>query len=144
MMRVEAHPTAGAERFVNLEVLVTDTPAPFSARRDLDRAGRKRLATHLGKRHIQAILARVQAHWRSDSNRLACMEFQRSRRGRREDRWADVEAFAADIRAGALPPGGMVYVESGGLLLPIDGTRRLMASLESGYTTMDAIVLRPA
>lgn len=61
-------------------------------------------------------------------------------------RWAKVEQFEADLLAGdEFPPPVLLHPSitgrSDGLLLPIDGARRLMAHLEAGIHEVTVIVV---
>ena len=143
-MNVESKLDGGCERFLNIEVRPTDEAIDFDDT-CVDQAGRKHLR---GAVPYVAIKGTVSAQWIDESNRWACMEYQKRRKGRkRQNRWDAVEAIAEQLQAGKQIPGPVYLhpsISGTGRYRAIDGARRTMALAESGLSCIPCVVLRRA
>lgn len=139
-MDVQMHERKGAERFINIDVLLTNESASFYEK-DLDPTGRKRLLYITGGNY-RAVKGIAAVSWKSPDDRLKCIDYQTGR-----GRWKKVVQYADRLRNGDRPKNGPVYMHPSitsqidGKLMAIDGTRRLMAYLEAGFDQVEVVVL---
>jgi len=137
-LAVEFDEEWGAERFISIEVELTDDLVEFDPA-TLDVAGRKRFRRQAKLPH-RAIRGWATISWKSEQDRERCIVDQSDR-----GRWRRVRRHIRKIRHGVMQPGGPVYlhpsITCGDKLRPIDGTRRLMACLELAIPRIPVVVL---
>lgn len=141
---VRVNPNKGCERFIDFSVDVSDDGLTLDERR-LGRAGRRAILANAGDKAYRAVKGRARISWKSDDHRMRCIAEQ-TRRGR----WQDVLDSSARMRNGEYPSSGPVFIHPSlatshdGMLIPVDGARRLMGYLEAGHHEVGVIVLVPA
>jgi len=126
------------ERFVNLEVHVSDTPleADLSL---LDGTGRRNLRSHSNGLGYEAVAGTARISWKSDADREACLA-DHEQDEKRERRWQRVQEILRRMQDGEFPQFAHAYLHPSltGLddLMVIDGTRRMIAYLLLGRDEM--------
>lgn len=139
--RVFANPAKGAERFIEMEVAMHDEGFPLSLL-ELDAPGKRTLAKYANGMSLVRFSGTMTASWKSPEDREACMRNQIARR-----RWKKVLKYARWLKEGRRPPHGPTYLHPSitgrqdSLLVPIDGTRRLMSYLEAGMSDIPVVIL---
>ena len=136
------NPPGRAEAFVEIEIRILGVAADFD-RETLDRPGRKRLQKATNGRACQAFSGVAKVAWKNGGSRSACVKDHE--KGRRNERWRQVEEYAARMMKGEFPRHGSTYfigrLTGESPVTVIDGTRRMLAYLESGHTEMPVVVL---
>ena len=138
---VHSNPNKGAERFIEMVVTIDSETSDFLPSA-LDRKGRETFDQLIGHRPVVAQRGTLHARWKSPAHREACKEYQ-TRRGR----WQKVKRYSAQMLAGDnFPPPVFLHPSitggTDGLLMPIDGTRRIMACLEAGIGEIPVLIIR--
>jgi hypothetical protein len=135
------NPPGRSEVFVQIDVLIDNDEITFDFS-SLDRAGRKRLNQASNGRPFVALKGIAKLAWKDDSARSNCIK-DHSKSSKRRNRWKQVEESASRMKNGELPEHGHVYVIDASPVQPqvtvIDGTRRMLAFLESGRTEMPIV-----
>jgi hypothetical protein len=145
-MEVRTPPHTGAERFMAIDVHITEEPADDFDPGRLAPKGRAHFVAAAQAAGYRAVKGAAAIRWRSAADRANCERYQRGR----GDRWGEVLRCARRLRDGELLRHGPVYLHPtlteapDGKLTAIDGTRRLMAALEAGLTHIDVVVIVPA
>ena len=107
----------------------------------LDRIGRNHFKRFVAGRRSVCFKGSMTARWKSDDDREKCKQ-ERTENGR----WKDVEDYKlAMLNGNTFPPAVLLHPSltgrPDGLLTPIDGARRLMASLEAGVAAIPVVVV---
>jgi hypothetical protein len=141
---VEAKPDKGCERFLSIEVNVTRVAAAPGWYEPLVGKAKPILRELLGEPPYVALMGKAKVAWKDDQARNDCIAYQM---GWRPSRWDDVLKYAELLSAGKSFNHGPTFVHptatasSTGLLQPIDGARRLMASAEAGGREIPALIV---
>ena len=129
---------SGCEQYIDMSVVVSEVSCPLPVS---DRKGRRELNRHVAGVSFICKKGTMTARWKGEADRDRCKAERLKNR-----RWHDVETYAADILKGnQLPPGLFLHPSltgrTDGLLVPIDGARRLMAHLEAGTSEIPVVVI---
>jgi hypothetical protein len=128
----------GCEEYIEMTVFVSDEQVELHR---LDPNGRRHFKRFVADRPVVCFKGTMTARWKGNDDREKCKQ-ERTKNGR----WKDVEDYKQDMLNGDIfPPGVLIHPSLTGrtddLLTPIDGARRLMASLEAGFSVIPVIVV---
>lgn len=132
------------ERFVNIEVHVSDEPVDVNWDL-LDWRARKDLQTYAKDPGYRAVAGLANIAWKSEKDRADCIA-DHEHDNKRQRRWKRMEKSLKRMKAGEFPQFAHAYLHPSltraeGLRL-IDGTRRMLAYLELGRSEMPVVVFR--
>ena len=128
----------GCEQYIEMSVTVSRQHVDLHS---LDPNGNRQFRRYVAGRPFACFGGTMIARWKGSAEREKCKQ-ERIPNGR----WRDVEGYKAAMMAGdTFPPGVLLHPSItgrlDGLLVPIDGARRLMASLEAGLVSIPVVVV---
>ena len=140
---IEANPTRGLERFLNMKISITDKVVFFEIDK-LDKVGKREFRKYVTENFI-AVVGLASISWKSKKDRNKCILDQTKR-----SRWKKVEAYRDLIINGKWDKSkqGPTYIHPSftnsidNKLRPIDGARRIMAYIEANVNCIEVNIIK--